>query len=103
MKHSVKHDLGRELAKKATLKAFDAYRERFAKYNPSAEWVDDNRANIRFSAKGISLKGSVEVNDSSIDMDLDVPLLLRPFKGHAMGVIEDEIRKWTDKAKSGEV
>jgi hypothetical protein len=36
-------------------------------------------------------------------MDLDVPLLLRPFKSTALGVIEEEIRKWIDKAKNGQI
>ena len=51
----------------------------------------------------MSLKGVLEVGPSSIDMDLDVPFLLRPFKSTALGVIEEEIRKWIDKAKAGQI
>ena len=102
MKHSVPHDLGKDLAKKAAAAAFAAYQERFAKYNPTAVWAGD-RAQISFSAKGITLKGSIDVTPSSIDIDIDVPFLLRPFKSVAQDAVEREITRWVDKAKRGEV
>jgi hypothetical protein len=103
MKHTVSHDLGQEKAKRVAQAAFDAYKARFAEYRPNATWVNDRRADISFTVKGISLTGSMEVGPSTIEMDLDVPFLLRPFKGKAMGVIEDEIRKWIGKAQAGEI
>jgi len=103
MKHSVPHDLDKELAKKAALAAFAAYKERLAKYNPTATWTTEDHADISFSARGMALRGSLEVRPSSIDIDLDVPLLLRPFKRVAEEVIEREIEKWVDKAKRGEL
>lgn len=102
MKHSIPHDLGKETAKKAALAALDAYKARFGKYNPTANWTGD-RAAISFTAKGITLRGSLEVLDKSIDMDLDVPFLLRPFKDTALGAVEREVTKWIDKAKRGEL
>ena len=36
-------------------------------------------------------------------MELDVPFLLKPFKGKALGVIEEEIKKWMAKAEAGEL
>lgn len=53
--------------------------------------------------KGVSLEGVLEVGDENIEMDLDVPFLLRPFKGTALGVIDEEIKKWLAKAKAGEI
>ena len=103
MKHAVPHDLGQEQATKVARAALQSYAERFADYNPVANWVSDRKANIGFSAKGLSLKGSLEVTSSTIDMDLDVPFLLRPFKGRAVGIIEEEIRRWIGKAKAGEL
>ena len=102
MKHSVPHDLGQEKAKVVAEKAFDSYKERFAKYNPTCKWVDDRKADISFTAKGITLNGAIEVNPTNIEMELDVPFLLKPFKGKALGVIEEEIKKWIGKAKAGE-
>jgi hypothetical protein len=48
----------------------------------------------------MTLTGSVEIKDKSIDLDLDVPFLLRPFQGQAISVIEGEIRVWLDKEKA---
>ena len=48
----------------------------------------------------MSLSGSLEVLERSIDLDIDVPFLLRPFKSQALGVIEGEINDWIRKAKT---
>jgi hypothetical protein len=80
-----------------------SYAERFAKYNPTTTWVSDDKANVSFSVKGMTLNGELTVTDEHIDMDLDVPFLLKPFKGKALSVIEEEIKKWVAKAKAGEV
>lgn len=103
MKHSVSHGLGKAKAIEVCKKAFDSYKERFAQYNPTANWVSEDRADIGFTAKGINLKGGLEVFDNKIEMDLEVPFLLRPFKGKALGVIEEEIQKWIGKAQKGEL
>ena len=36
-------------------------------------------------------------------VDLDVPFLLRVFKGKAMDVIDREVKKWVEKARNGEI
>ncbi len=101
MKHSVPHDLGQERAKKVTESALGTYAEKFAKYSPKTSWTGPNKAQISFSVKGMTLSGSVEIKDKSIDLDLDVPFLLRPFQGQAVSVIEGEIKAWLEKEKSG--
>jgi hypothetical protein len=102
MKHSVHHGLGKDKAKAVAIKAFESYQKRFSHYDPKANWVAEHRAEISFKAKGISLSGSLEVHEKEIDMDLEVPFILRPFKGKALGVIEDEIKVWIGKAQAGE-
>ena len=103
MKHAVPHDLGQDLAKKVAESAFASYAQKFAKYDPRSNWVTPTRANISFSVKSMTLNGSLEVSATTIEMDLDVPFLLRPFKGTAISVIEAEIREWIKKAKAGEI
>jgi hypothetical protein len=102
MKHVVLHDLGAERAGQIARAAFAAYQQRYARYEPRAVW-QGQLAEIAFTVKGVSLHGTLEVGPSSIEMDLQVPLLLRPFKGKALEVIEREIREWIRKAKAGEV
>ena len=101
MKHVVTHDLGQEQAKRVADAAFAAYRARYSQYNPTATWVTDGKANISFNVKGMTMKGTIDVTPSTIEMDVDVPFMLRPFKGVALNVIEEEIKKWIAKAKSG--
>lgn len=100
MKHTVSHDLGQERAKKVTEAALSTYAEKFAKYNPKTTWTSPSRAQIAFNVKGMNLNGSVEVRDKSIELDLDVPFLLRPFQGQALSVIEGEIKSWLAKEKA---
>ena len=103
MKHTVAHELGREKAKRVAEAAWNSYSARFANYSPSCQWVSENKANIGFNVKGVKLDGSLEVNEKDIALDLDVPFLLRPFKGQALKVIEEEIRGWIAKSKAGAI
>ncbi len=103
MTHSVPHDLGKDKALKVTQAAWQSYSERFAKYHPTCTWSSLFRAAIGFTAKGIELTGDIEVCDTSIEVDLDVPFLLRPFKNMAIGVVEAEIQTWIAKSKACEI
>lgn len=103
MKHSVPHSLPLDAAKKVAQHAIDAYRARFAEYNPTVNWVSDQLAEVSFKAKGVSLKGTFEILADRIDMDMEVPLLLRMFKQKAVDVVEGEIKKWLAKAESGQL
>ncbi|HEY6081167.1 MAG TPA: polyhydroxyalkanoic acid system family protein [Polyangiaceae bacterium] len=100
MKHSVIHDLGQERAKKITESALESYAAKFAQYSPKTSWTSPSRATISFSVKGMSLSGAVEVKEKAIDLEMDVPFLLRPFQGKAISVIEGEIREWIAKEKA---
>ncbi len=103
MKHSVSHDLGVERAKQVAQAAIDSYSRKFPEYAPEAKWMSDTSAVISFKVKGISLKGGLSVTSSTIDLDLDVPFLMRPFQGKAVEVIDKEMRKWIAKAKEGKL
>ncbi len=103
MKHVIKHKLPDAMARKATDKAFAAYQERFSEYSPTANWVSDERAEISFNAKGIKLDGAIELRPGEIGLELDVPMLFRPFKKKALGVIEEQIQVWIGKAEAGEL
>ena len=103
MKHTVSHSLGRDMARKVARSACESYAKRFSDYSPTTKWKNDDTADIGFSAKGISLTGQLAVTDSSIDLELDVPFLLKPFKSKAVGVIDKEIREWIGKAEKGEI
>jgi hypothetical protein len=103
MKHVMKHDLPPDQARKVAEHAFDAYKEKYAKYHPNLTWVSDSRAEASFKAKGISLKGTIELSPGEIAFDLDVPFVLRVFKKRAFEVMDRELRHWVGKAKAGEL
>jgi hypothetical protein len=101
MKHSVSHGLGRETARKVARSAFDSYSKRFSEFSPRTVWRGDDQAEISFSVKGFTLKGAVEVKEHSIELDMDVPFILKPFQHKAVTVIEREIKDWIKKAEDG--
>ena len=103
MKHAVPHGLDLPMAKKVAVAALEAYSARLAEYSPNVDWSSETHANVRFSVKGITLKGAVDVNSRSIELDLDVPFVLRVFKKKAIAVIEREIKIWLEKARNGEL
>lgn len=103
MKHSVAHDLPIDLAKKAAAKALESYKERFADYDPQLKWNGDSNAEVSFAVKGMTLKGAFAVLADRVDIEMEVPLLMRPFKQKALDVVEGEIQKWMTRAKNGEL
>lgn len=103
MDHVVAHDLGRDLAKKATIAAIDTYVKRFEQYNPRTTWTGDYQATVALRVKGIHLEGRMDIRDAEIAMNLDVPFVLRPFRARALSIIDREIGVWMAKAKAGEL
>jgi hypothetical protein len=88
-----------EEARRTAESAWESYRVRLKKYDPSIEWIGGRRARIGFSAKGLNLKGELEIRPGRIDIVLDVPLVFRILKKRAVAVIEREIRAWEDRGK----
>ena len=103
MKHVMQHDLAPDVARKVAQLAFDSYRAKYANYNPTLTWVSDDKAQASFNAKGVTLKGAIELQPKSISFDLEVPFLLKMFKKQAVAVMDRELRHWLDKAKAGEI
>lgn len=101
MKHEIPHDLDVATARKAAEKAFQSYAIRFAKYEPTATWTTDTHCDVAFRVKGVKLEGTIDLTPTSVDLDLDVPFIFRPFKSRALAKIEEEVQTWIDKAKNG--
>ncbi len=103
MDHRVSHDLDLETARRVADKAWASYAERFEKYSPTIDWATERLANIGFSAGGFSLGGSIELLDGAIELTMDVPFIMRPFKKRAIEIIEREMKKWIGVAKAGDL
>lgn len=100
MEHDIRHNLGEAQAQRVAKQAVQSYAERFAKYNPEVQWRGDSQADVAFTVKGMRLSGGLKVESDRIRLSLDVPFVLRPFKGRAFAVIEREVQGWLAKAKS---
>lgn len=103
MTHDIPHDLDFDLAKLAAEKAAEAYGKRFAEYDYKATWVSNNRVELGFTVVGKRLEGAMTVKADRLELELDVPFMLRPFRGKAIEIIEKEAREWIAKAKRGEL
>jgi hypothetical protein len=103
MKHTIDTGLNVSDSKRAIDKAMEAYKARFAEYNPRFGWVTETAGEFGFNAKGVSLGGKISVRESKIDVDMEVPFLFRIFQGKAMEVIEEQVVLWVGKVKKGEV
>jgi hypothetical protein len=103
MEHRIEHDLSPELARKAVQRAVDSYSEKFARYNVQSHWPTEDQVDIGFDAKGVKLSGQVKLVPHALLIDMDVPLLLRPFRKKALDVIETQVKAWIQKAHAGEL
>jgi hypothetical protein len=103
VKHTITHGLPRATAIEVVNRAMNGYLERFQKYSAYFEWKREGYGELGFSAKGLHITGTVEVYEHTVDVDLTVPFLLRPFRGIAIEVVEEEVNKWVAKAKKGEL
>ncbi len=103
MKHSVRHDLDLPTARKVTRHALQGYAQQFAKFSPAVEWLSDDAATVSFAAKGMTIKGKVDLRPGEIVIDLSVPFALKLFQKKAISVVEREIQEWVGKAQRGEM
>lgn len=103
MRHIIAHDLDVATAKRAVDRAFVEYSRALPSYSPTLTWATDRLAKVGFSAKGMSIKGTLTVGEREIALDIDVPFLLRLFQGKAVSIIDREVRVWIAKAKAGEL
>jgi hypothetical protein len=101
--HVIQHGLGHELARRATRRALESYRQSLSEYAPKGEWITDDRALVEFTVVGRTLSGSVDVHPTEIVLVLDVPLVFRVFQGIALRVVEAEIEQWIARARAGEL
>lgn len=93
MKHVIAHPLSQEHAKRALEEAQVEYARRFPKYAPRLRWLSADQACVGFHAAGRELEGTVRVFERGLEVELEVPFLLRPFVGPAKHAIEREVMR----------
>ena len=103
MEHAIRHGLSHDQAIAAAKTAVDTYSQKLAKYSPKIVWQGDSKLLIAFTAKGMSIEGTLSIEPDRFVISTEVPLLLRPFKSVAIAVVEAEAQKWITKAKEGQL
>ena len=75
-------------------KVFDELKSEYADDISIKEenWQDD-MANFVAMAKGIKLKGALKVLENSIDFDINIPMMLKPFESQIREEFEKEFKK----------
>jgi hypothetical protein len=103
LRHSVKHQLSPEQLRLAVRKFAEEYCERFREYATVAEWLNEDKVEVRFKVKGIKLSGTLELLPGEIGITMDVPFAFNLFRSRAVRAIEDEVRPWLERAARGEL
>jgi len=56
----------------------------------------DSVMEFSFRARGFDFKGTLSVTNDNLDIELDLPLMLRPFQGLAQEKLEDGLDDFLD-------
>ena len=100
MKHVIRHSASLSLAREAAGRAFDSYAQRYPQAQPAIRWLDERRAVVTLSLKGMVLTGNILLADQLVVLELDVPFLLRPFQKQALVIVEREVHSWLERVGS---
>jgi len=98
MKHSVQHALEPARARDVLGRALETYRQDYKEYDVTASWLDDERAAVGFSMPGGQIEGTITICSHCYDIDLELPLMLKPFSNRIAGVVDQELQRWIDRA-----
>ena len=81
----------------------EEYGKKFVEHDPRFAWLTEEVAALTFRVMGMSVGGQVAVRDGGIDLDMEVPLLLRAFQKKAVKAIDEEVQVWVGRARRGEL
>lgn len=104
MEYTVKHGLpDRARVRTVVEKAYEAYTQRLANYDPTLTWEGDSAAKIGFSVMGKALVTDVTIDDDELSITGKIPFLFKPFEKKILDVVGGEVDKWLVKARAGEI
>ncbi|MGZ5285379.1 MAG: polyhydroxyalkanoic acid system family protein [Kaistella sp.] len=91
---SIPHNLTQEEAQRRIQELLPKMKSDFAGQvkDLREEW-NGNTGKFSFTAMGFSVSGTLTVNDSSVDLDGDLPFAATLFKGKIKSVIEEKAQQ----------
>jgi hypothetical protein len=89
---SVPHQLGQEAALQRLKDKADTVKKSFASdvSNAFDRW-EGNQLEFGFTTAGMNIKGSMVVEESAVQVNVDVPLVAMMFKGMVERRVRDEL------------
>ena len=93
MRHRIERSCGPARTRRILDEAFAAYAERYARYRPHLKWYDDSRAAFGFRVRGLKVTGTLSLLADAIDLEVQVPWMLRPLHDLARRTIDAEAER----------
>ncbi len=95
MKITREHDMTREKARTTVESLIPDLIDSFGQQvsDPRWDWRGDVMT-FSFTAMGLGIEGTLEVSDSTLVLDVKLPLLARAFEGKLVSVAEREIDRY---------
>ena len=94
MKVTARHRTSKQLAKEIVESQVPRLVERFGQSvsNPTYRWQEDTLT-FRFQAVGADLKGTLEVTETELVLDMSIPFRFKLFEGN----IKSKAKVWCDE------
>src|SRR5262245_4377175 len=91
---SVPHNFGQEAARSRVQLFLEAVRRDYADHvsDVSGQWTD-NRLDYQFQTSGLSISGTLVVEESAIKVSGPLPLVAALFRGRIENQVRDELKK----------
>jgi putative polyhydroxyalkanoate system protein len=88
---AVQHNTTREKARKVVEDRLKALHAQYGSYANDIDhnW-DGDTLHVAFKAKGMTVKGTVEITDTDVILDGKVPLIAKPFESRIRSTVERE-------------
>jgi hypothetical protein len=97
LRHSIPHSLSDDEARQMLDAAFAHYHARHPGYHPSLSWLNPRQATLGLRIGGYELSGRLSLRPGEVGIEMDVPLLLRPFQGTVKQRINREAARWLER------
>lgn len=94
MRHEIAHTLDLLRVRVLLEEALATYRVRYEKADPRLIWLSETRAQATFRVRGKELTAEIELLPGCCAVELDVPLLFRPFQDLGRRAIDREVGRW---------
>ena len=94
MRIAVPHNTSKDMARQRVEQKLGQLLGQFSHHAEDLhhEWIGDT-LEFKGKARGLSVKGTVEITDAAVIVDAKLPLIAMPFEGRIRQTVEQEAEK----------